>query len=52
MVCRLAQNSRLEKIMKSEKYVGDEKWTKFGALGMIILAIAFIVGFIRMALIV
>ena len=32
--------------MKTEKFIGDDKWTMLGVLGMIILAVAFIIGFI------
>ena len=46
MVCRLEENSRLEKVMKTEKFIVNDKWTILGVLGMIILAIAFIIGFI------
>jgi len=34
--------------MKTEKIIGDDGWTMLGVLGMIILTIAFIIGFIRM----
>ncbi len=47
MVCRLAKNSRLEKVMKTEKFIGDDGWTMLGVLGIIILTVAFIIGFVR-----
>ena len=46
MVCRLAKNSRLEKVMKTEKFIGDDGWTMLGVLGIIILTVAFIIGFV------
>ncbi len=32
--------------MKTGKFIGDDNWTLLGVLGMIILAVAFIIGFI------
>jgi flagellar biogenesis protein FliO len=34
--------------MRSEKFIADEKWTIFGVLGLIVLAVAFVIGLIWM----
>jgi len=32
--------------MKTEKFIGDDGWTMLGVSGIIILTVAFIIGFV------